>query len=50
MPKAKALTATNVLIAINVIVFLVEWLAPYRVYQAIDAQALTTYVVLTGNW
>ena len=50
MPNAKALTATNVLIAINVIVFLVEWLAPYRVYQAIDAQALTTYVVLTGNW
>lgn len=50
MPKAKALTATNVLIAINAIVFLVEWIAPYRVYQAIDAQALTTYVVLTGNW
>lgn len=48
--RGKALTVTNVIIAINVIVFLAEYLGPVSLYRTIDAQALTTSVVYTGAW
>lgn len=48
--RGKALTVTNVIIAINVIVFIVEYAGPISLYRIIDAQALTTSVVRTGAW